>query len=157
MREFFHGWRRKAGVVPLVMALALMVGWLRSLIVADYFIYTVKHTSEEHCNNVLSSLRGAIGLNQHWLDRGQPINQTTHLAHHRFPFWYTEPAGRIDLSRFKCRWRYCGFEMYDFPGGVDDQLTGTQYFIPYWSLILPLTLLSCCLLLGTPRKRPPHA
>lgn len=156
MREFFQGWRRKAGVVILVMALALMVGWLRSLIVADYFIYTVKHTSEEHCNNVVCSLRGTIGLNQHCLDL-RPNIQTMHLAHHRFPFWHTETASPLDLSRFKCRWRYCGFEMYDFPGGVDDQLTGTQYFVPYWSLILPLILLSCYLLLGTPRKRPPHA
>jgi len=30
MREFFHGWRRKIGVVTLVMACVLMVGWVRS-------------------------------------------------------------------------------------------------------------------------------
>lgn len=35
MREFFKGWRRKAGVVTLVMACALMVGWMRSRVRYD--------------------------------------------------------------------------------------------------------------------------
>jgi hypothetical protein len=32
MREFFRGWRRKAGVVSLVMALALAGIWVRGLV-----------------------------------------------------------------------------------------------------------------------------
>lgn len=35
MREFFNGWRRKAGVVLLVMACAEMGGWIRSNIACD--------------------------------------------------------------------------------------------------------------------------
>ena len=30
MREFFKPWRRKIGVVTLVMACVLMAGWVRS-------------------------------------------------------------------------------------------------------------------------------
>ena len=38
MREFFRGWRRKAGCISLVMALALMGVWIRSLSVMDLAI-----------------------------------------------------------------------------------------------------------------------
>ena len=35
MREFFRGWRRKIGVVTLLMALVAMGGWVRSLYSVD--------------------------------------------------------------------------------------------------------------------------
>jgi len=35
MREFFRGWRRKVGVMTLLMACVFMGGWLRSLITTD--------------------------------------------------------------------------------------------------------------------------
>ena len=36
MGEFFRGWRRKVGVVTLVMALVAMVGWIRSGFVDEW-------------------------------------------------------------------------------------------------------------------------
>jgi hypothetical protein len=41
MYTFFHGWRRKAGVVSLVMACVLMVGWGRSQIRYDVIGFQV--------------------------------------------------------------------------------------------------------------------
>ncbi|MEK6262669.1 MAG: hypothetical protein AABP62_29075 [Planctomycetota bacterium] len=35
--EFFKGWRRKAGLVTLVMACVLGVGWMRSMVIRDAF------------------------------------------------------------------------------------------------------------------------
>ena len=35
MREFFQGWRRKVGVVTLVMACVLTAGWVRSFLIRD--------------------------------------------------------------------------------------------------------------------------
>jgi len=37
MRAFFSGWRRKIGCVTLLMALAFMGGWVRSLSDTDVF------------------------------------------------------------------------------------------------------------------------
>lgn len=37
MHTFFHGWRRKAGVVTLVLALAVLVAWMRSQFVTDTY------------------------------------------------------------------------------------------------------------------------
>lgn len=41
MREFFKGWRRKAGVVTLVMAMALTGMWVRSLSRDDWFDFSI--------------------------------------------------------------------------------------------------------------------
>jgi hypothetical protein len=37
MHTFFHGWRRKAGLVSLVMALAMFGLWMRSMVHYDFF------------------------------------------------------------------------------------------------------------------------
>ena len=36
MREFFHGWRRKAGCGLLLVSLVFMAAWMRSLVVSDH-------------------------------------------------------------------------------------------------------------------------
>ena len=48
MKDFFHGWRRKAGCVTLVMALAVTGAWVRSNIVEDdlSFLYPDLQSSE---------------------------------------------------------------------------------------------------------------
>jgi len=40
MWEFFHSWRRKAGCVALVMALVLLVGWIRSFSITEIIVIT---------------------------------------------------------------------------------------------------------------------
>ena len=35
MRDFFHGWRRKAGCGALVLALVFTAGWIRSLVIKN--------------------------------------------------------------------------------------------------------------------------
>ncbi len=41
MKEFFHGWRRKAGVVTLVMALVFTGCWIRCRYVEDWMFLNV--------------------------------------------------------------------------------------------------------------------
>jgi NADH:ubiquinone oxidoreductase subunit H len=36
MRAFFAGWRRKVGLVTLVIAMVFMGGWLRCFVVDDF-------------------------------------------------------------------------------------------------------------------------
>ncbi len=102
MGEFFKGWRRKAGLVTLAMALLLTVAWMRSCVTSDVIIShsQMPSTSFESCDGGLCCFQ--------WTD-------TSTAAQHR-------------TSR------------------------QTLYFIPYWSLVLPLTLLSAWLLLVKPRK-----
>ena len=47
MREFFRGWRRKVGVLTLVMALGFMAGWVRSSFSRDWIrLHSGKHWVE---------------------------------------------------------------------------------------------------------------
>lgn len=39
MHEFFHGWRRKAGVAALILACAVFVGWMRSRVVWEVICF----------------------------------------------------------------------------------------------------------------------
>ena len=41
MGEFFKGWRRKAGLVTLAMALAVLALWMRGPIYLDHFVVTI--------------------------------------------------------------------------------------------------------------------
>jgi hypothetical protein len=101
MREFFRGWRRKAGLVMLAMALVLFVAWMRSF-----------------------------------------ANQEN-VTVHRAPSWdYIVHSRDGRLYWMRDQISYGRFELWS---------------IPYWSLVLPLTLLSAWLILGRRMKSKPPA
>ena len=95
MGEFFTGWRRKAGLVTLAMAVVLSVGWTRSIKERDVkgFVLFGKWNVVESDDQTLS-----------W---GAEVSSTPH-----WKVWY----------------------------------------VPYWLLVWPLTLLSAWLIVGKPRK-----
>ncbi|MEI8383781.1 MAG: hypothetical protein WCJ09_26945 [Planctomycetota bacterium] len=115
MREFFHGWRRKAGCVALVMVCALAGMWMRSFIVND----------------------------QLWIGR----------------HWFESHRGEIDWRYFSnvnpLEWR--SRQIKTGLAGLLRSYSGPSYqaiaSISYWSLTVPLTILSASLILWKPRKR----
>lgn len=138
----FHSWRKKAGLVPLVLACVFTAGWVRSLGLQDELGWASGYSRYELC-----SREGRL-----WL----------------FCSKYTEPkeAGwfadctknllRIDTaelparqSHLDWRWDWIGFH---FSSG--DFQTGQfrHYMVPYWSIVIPSTGLSAWLLLGNPRR-----
>ena len=128
MREFFKGWRRKVGCVTLVMACVFAVGWVRSLTRRDTFDFgRVEIVSLE------SSLAVAI-----W-----PRSNL------RLPQWFTEDSRSIDsvFGPHGCRSRGAGF----WSSGIADLQSTLIVVAPYWSIVIPLTLLSAYLLLSKPR------
>jgi hypothetical protein len=92
MHTFFHGWRRSAGVVLLVVALVLMVGWIRSDIVFDQVVVA---------GNLVISNSGCLvwiwmgwhdpDLNiLHWYsDTASPFDEDWYLGTDgvRLPYW----------------------------------------------------------------------
>ena len=147
MGDFFHGWRRKIGVVMLVLACVFAVGWVRSIIVAD-----------------IISWANRINTYDLFISAEQQLSwQTTYdvegLQIITLPAWqsstldYTVPDNDDDQTIW--RWRILGFELGEFP----PQMTGDSSLarfcsFPYWSIVIPLTLLSAYLLLSQPRS--PH-
>ena len=145
MREFFHGWRRKAGVISLVMACLLMAAWVRSLSIHDHFELP-------------------IGTSLHYLlSRPSGLAWGTETAVPAINYdakflWIAEPmVSSVNTDPFagmsKIHWRrdVGGFHFFT---QIDEESIIVQWsVVPYWSLTMPMTLLSAYLILWKPRKR----
>jgi len=165
MREFFKGWRRKARLVALAMAVLLAGAWMRSYENRDQVVSQFNQTT-----HILESFDGCLS----WKLFSPARNSIPLMYQMNFaaqpevgsPFeWRSVPAsscsaGDIDIwTTFGCktkwRWQCGGFIAgsveYDFPSTRPLQRISV-YFVPYWSLVLPLTLLSAWLILAKPRK-----
>ena len=139
MREFFHGWRRKAGLVTLVMALVFVAGWVRSLSVADEVATRINRTTL-----IASSLHGRVGLGHHVGD----------FPRSKMPRWNSSQVDTNGFERdFVIQWKSCGVMIIE-PRGLRSSPTYILT-VPYCYIVIPLTLLSAYLLLGKPRQSTP--
>jgi hypothetical protein len=144
MSSFFHGWRRKAGCVALVMACVFMGGWIGSLTnnttvaLCDgpviYYFSTGYHglELETHAECPPRSAEYNSGFPRNFSQAQQPIELQTKFAGWKFqkPFLGIKSA---EIRPFTTdRWRVL--------------------IIPYSYIVLPLTLLSAYLMLWKPRK-----
>lgn len=146
LHTYFHGWRRKVGVATLGFACVLAGLWIRSLSIEDEVYFSIGKTTPV----LLFSTQGYIVwgkfLNPDWKDlEGQP------------PHWRSLPLDTESGSReplftqnpeFTWRWWICA--------AVEDVAPLRRFsflVISYWSLVIPLTLLSAYLILCTPRQR----
>lgn len=127
MKAFFHGWRRKVGCVALIAACAVTGMWLRSLHIFD----TVSFTTEQSQHQVTSA-DGSV----YW----KAVNRNDAQQHGK-GWTQVEPSKYPNPEKVKF------IQLYF--------LRNANAVVPYWSLILPLTLLSAYLLLVPSRKRPP--
>ena len=105
MREFFHGWRRKAGLATLVMAYGLMGLWIRSGLLPEEL-----------------EIHNPFGRSD-----AKFVSLDNNLEYWRLP--WREGIASTRPTEWK---RVC--------------------CIPYWSVVIPLTLLSVVLVLWKPRK-----
>lgn len=141
MREFFKGWRRKVGCVALVMALALMTGWLRSQFVFDDFNIRAGTMNSFSIESKRQSLCFC------WVQDNSESKSESEIT---IPFWMThDPSIRgteVPLDQAVGEFRWLSNLSDEYPRGII--LSG-----PYWSVTMPLTLLSAYLLLWNPRQR----
>ena len=144
MGNFFKPWRRKIGVVTLLIACLLAAGWVRSLVVMDRIIWTD--------NGSMSSITSIDGMM--WWFRIAPISSINRVV------WRSgkPPNSPIDpWADYDPSWRF-QFSGLQFGAGQSNKHSNmgiSIWEIPYWFVILPLTLLSAYLLLGKPRIAKP--
>ena len=145
MREVFDGWRRKAGVVTLGMALPLMGMWIRSDSVGDFIIWPAANSREEMLISAESKLT--------W----QTAYDSEEVA--GYPRWVANVLDKsvtvieADKQYTVYRFRFLGIEAGDVnfphgPGGIFSFCC-----IPYGFIVIPLTLLSAWLILSKPRNK----
>ena len=135
MGEFLKGWRRKVGCVTLVMALAFTMGWVRSVSVSEGAV--IQFPAWTH---FLISTGGHFSWMANFPASDRPVEET---VDHSFVYAEIE-------WKWRCRWH-----------GIDigeGHLMGfplKAWVIPYWSIVIPLTLLSAYLLLSKPHNSTP--
>lgn len=130
MREFFRGRRRRLGLLALVMALLLMVGWVRSFIAHDSVSLPIgSHTTI----GMMSAWGSLIGCVQHhqkvattwkitkWTTRSDPFDDDTFIGPHLFGF----AIGWVS------------------PYQKTNNVASGVLAIPYWFPVVSLFLLSC--------------
>jgi hypothetical protein len=148
MKEFFHGWRRKAGVVTLVGALAFMVLWIRGIVVTEMFCTGTGNGLMYH-----SLVLGRNGIrwerNQSDGELGWMEGWTSHM-----PSWPNDPLhGYTVPTVIEWRLQFGGFDFGRFHEQEYTASVVEWWAIPYWSTVIPLTLLSAYLILWKARKR----
>jgi len=146
MSEFFHGWRRKVGCAALVMALVLMAMWLRSYLFSDEVL--IPYGKSTHFP---MSVRGRIG----W-GRQTPSNPSDRLVWHAFNLSRMNVIDSQQSCNLQICWRWDGFR-YEF-GTLKYQPSPIQiemWTVPYWSLTLPLAILSGYLVWWRPKPKGP--
>ena len=157
MREFFLGWKRKVGVVMLVMALIAMGGWLRGQSYWDY-VFISSHSGNNGGSLHFHSSRQGLtwGKVEHFIDA------TTYSASSFRVFRDTQPIDQLVLSHMEMmdgpetidwRWKWGGFDFGKWE--CTDDMTVSYWSVPYYSIVVPLTLLSAFLLLSKTRPSTP--
>ena len=136
MHTFFHGWRRKAGVVCLVMACGLTSAWLRSVTYQDSFTISSSGDSQ---TVLVSSAQQLI------------IARVSGASASTTPFWMSRNLegdhGWLLTAADNLR-IYVGFHGQKFRFGTTDTewaskpVSLTTLHFPHWSIVIPLTLLS---------------
>lgn len=129
----YRCWRRKAGVLTLGLACVFVWGWVRSLSVEDEFHFRTRYLAVS-TNGIL------------YVTYFQDVDSL-------IQFWWSmddSSSGLFEaiLWSVNWNWRWQGF-------GYFCSEKGYLVSIPYWSIVLPLTLLSTYLLLSKPRPANP--
>jgi hypothetical protein len=164
--EFFKPLRRKLGVLTLLLACVLMVGWTRSLLIPDGVSWAQGNVAYQ----VISHAGSIRGQCQRWQLWGQPDSSPVPLMR-RIRFF--RPSKR-DLAQHPMM-IFSAENRRDYPGlsfgtyFTNDPATTANPNTPhvvwvkrcvvqYWLITIPLTLMSAWLLLSKPRpKRKPAA
>lgn len=155
MGMFFHGWRRKTGLVTLVMACVCMGGWLRSFSFMDQLRIPDHRRQQIH---VFHSLNGAL----RWIriEQGAEPDDVLFTPNWMVVSRKTKPQAFASDNRFipetNCRFHWAGFGAADLSSNAPAGSFPTIVWFPYWSIIMPLTMISAWLLLiSKPTHRKP--
>ena len=152
MGEFFRGWRRKVGVVTLLIACLFAAGWVRSQHIVDCIF--VGHPGRVH--HLSSDAFGIWSAYTCYRQTHQGV--TTRLlpefSYRSFkePLRPISPDFEFSTDHYTVR-TFCGF-YFAVATQNDDSIIEEEstWIIPYWSIVIPLTLLSAFLLLSKPCK-----
>jgi hypothetical protein len=134
MHTFFHGWRRKTGVVTLVMAMLLTCAWMRNRVARDEVWFTL----HDRHHKVIAPKGGFVWVS--W-DARNDLQLKWDIGSLQ-----TDTYSGMDRTTLAKHWH----DHFDKAG-----LAPRTWTAHYLTIVLPLTFLSAYLILWKPRKRDP--
>jgi hypothetical protein len=168
MGEYFKPWRRKIGVITLMMACVFMGGWVRSLEFIDVFNCPIGKSNSMAVASSDGAITWRVGWNKvnpwqevalftwptttykTWLSTRLRCDlASTTDYRYRFPF----PTGEGDSVVWFLKWS--GFGIGGTPPKEWDFCQQKYLIVRYWSMTVSLNLISLCLLFSRPRKSNP--
>jgi hypothetical protein len=173
MRNFFIGWRRKTGLILLAMALALTVFWMRSYELYDtasVLCPMAHHRIDSELGRLLwqcdrPSSTDARRLNRttfNWMtlhnpDPSLPVAEGAFDSLHEYDVDWQWKWSQFNFGAGRERAEPVTLDLYSDSEGGPSKLKAIfdyrkAWAAPYWSLVLPLTLLSAYLMFGKRRR-----
>jgi hypothetical protein len=152
MGDFFHGWRRKTGIVALAMACLLALGWVRSVTLYDFFSVSVAGTTYR-----VGSMGGTLRLiwmtpAVRWDSFWCSGDLTDILQFNVDSNGQREEHDEWEGYDVDWRWDFAGCH---FGGGSHLKLGENHcavYALPYPMLVIVLTLVSARLIVHKKRR-----
>lgn len=155
MTSYFHGWRRKSGILALIFACVSMAVWVRSRILVDYIEIPVgKHTSVF----MVTFPEFFVVLMDHDPDVTLPFGASQWISHPTAKFT-PEDFARMNYSSLQMEIKYRNHPPV-VPKGPNQPIRVPKLSPGYWLVGLPIsylfaippTLIAAYLLLGKSRK-----
>ena len=156
--SIFQGWRRKIGLMTLVLALACMSGWVRSLTTRDDISFPSRKQKTSAgflaTSDALVSSNGLMLWGRIYEESTNPTDRYIDSGP-TYPLWKTAlpTAYTFDEPEMKWRWRWCGFGICE---PSDQRVVGVWesiLIVSYGMFGVPMTLISVWLIL--PHSRNP--
>jgi len=152
MGEFFHGWKRKIALLTLLMALVAMAGWVRSGIEADTVI-----VNRRYIQFIVASFDGRLTFARAATHEPDEIMPPILWGSEGLEAFLLNEVDQYGMFKFrdepnckKWRWKWAGYHLATL--NLPQDFNILSCCLPYWSITVPLTLLSVYLLLTKPRQ-----
>lgn len=160
MLHGFSGWKRRTGLIALMAACFFAAAWIRS----------ISHTDGRGFCNVLRMIVSSNGAIYCEVGGGTTLaNELALVQHGEFfstatPYvQHPEPEHKLCWTWSKCGFRFgqfqeqswCGMSYHNQQNEFEPIYCETPVAfgqVPYWSIVIPLTLLSASLLLSSSRR-----
>ena len=147
MKELLRSWKRRFGLVTLLIACLFMFAWLRSL----GHLETIHLPLAQGCVLNWISFDGRTAVGMISFQTAAPANNSFQWIRATM----TQEVLEQVLNQFTWDWRWG-----DFRWGVARQqhpveASNTLLIVPYWAIVVPLGLLSARLLLTKTSMRHP--
>lgn len=149
MGEYFKPWRRKIGVVTLAMACVFMGAWIRSQLICDFFGRFHNGTFLLEFEALNGNLVWCSTSKPWFTGKPEPLRWIVHVAPNDFKLF---EENSIHWST-----QFLGFAIGEMepPVWPVRELWWRNrpiWVIPYWHIVIPLTLLSAYLLLSKTKQ-----